>query len=294
MDIALVTARGNPGFAAAVDAPLRAALAERGAEIHEPMWQDEDVAWDRLDVAVVRTTWDYPAHRDAFVGWAARVGEATALWNPAEVLRWNSHKGYLLELEERGAPIVPTAWLAQGDRADLAQIAASRGWSRVVVKPAVSSGSDGLHRSDDLEGETARAAAQHHLDVLLAGHDVMIQPYLPTVETQGETSVVLFDGEVSHAVRKVPPRDEYRIQSQFGGVYTPVDVLDEGAEPAALARWVVESTGHELLYARVDLLRDEVGTWQVVELEATEPDLYLGTVPAAANTFAEAILARAR
>ncbi|MTV27120.1 hypothetical protein FTX61_17125 [Nitriliruptoraceae bacterium ZYF776] len=295
MDIALVTGRDEDAavraVAAQADGPLRAALAARGARVHEPVWQDE-VDWRAFDVAVVRTTWDYPQQRDAFVDWAARAGEATALWNPADVLRWNTHKGYLLELEERGAPVVPTAWLAEGDRVDLAELAAARGWRRVVSKPAVASGSDGLHRSDDLADAAAARAAQDHLDVLLADHDVLVQPYLPSVESEGEVSVVLVDGEVSHVVRKRPAAGEYRVQETFGGRYGPLDPDGEGAEPAALARWVVEATGQELLYARVDLLRDDVGTWQLAELEVTEPDLYLGTVPQAADRLADAILAR--
>jgi glutathione synthase/RimK-type ligase-like ATP-grasp enzyme len=287
LDVALITGTDGPSFMAEVDAPLAAALERRGAHVHAPRWNDPDVAWDRFDVAVVRTTWDYLADREAFVAWAQAAADVTSLWNPPEVLRWNTHKSYLLELEDRGAPVVPTAWLAQGDRVDLGALLASRGWHRAVVKPAVSAGSEGLVRVQDGSGEVADA--QRHLDRLLAQGDVLVQPYLPTVETRGELSVVVVDGQASHAVRKRPIPGEFRIQEEFGGRYE-LEALDRDA--ADLATWLVEATGTELLLARVDLLEDEVGALQLAELEATEPDLYLAAAPAAAETVADAIVRR--
>jgi glutathione synthase/RimK-type ligase-like ATP-grasp enzyme len=286
VDVALVTGAAGPSFMHEVDARLAAALRGRGARVHAPRWNDGEVDWESFDVAVVRTTWDYVDDRDAFVAWAAATADRTALWNPADVLRWNTHKSYLLELEDRGAPVVPTAWLAQGDRLDLTELLASRGWSRAVVKPAVAAGSEGLARVD----ATQAAAGQRHLDALLATGDAMVQPYLSSVETRGELSVIVVDGEVSHAVRKRPTAGEFRIQEEFGGRYV-AETLDRDA--AELAAWLVDAAGTELLLARVDLLEDEVGALQLAELEATEPDLYLDAAPGAAARVADAILRRA-
>jgi glutathione synthase/RimK-type ligase-like ATP-grasp enzyme len=285
VDIALVTGTAGPDLMPEVDAPLVAALEARGARVHAPRWNDPEVTWSGFDLAVVRTTWDYTADRDGFVAWAEATAELTSLWNPAEVLRWNTHKSYLLELEDRGAPVVPTAWLARGDRIDLAELLASRRWSRAVVKPAVGGSSEGVAR---VERDTA-AAAQPHLDELLAAGDVLVQPYLASVETRGELSVVVVDGEVSHAVRKLPRTGDYRIQEEFGGRNVP-EAPDR--DTRELAAWLVEATGAELLLARVDLLEDEVGSLQLAELEATEPDLYLGAAPAAADLVADAVLRR--
>ncbi len=295
MRVALVTGTVDDELAAivaATEAPLRAALQDRDVDVALPSWRDGAVDWSNFDLAVVRTTWDYTADRDAFVGWAVDVESVTPLANPAEVLRWNTHKGYLVELEDRGAPIVPTAWLAAGDRIELADLLVARGWDRAVLKPAVASGSDGLLRvgSTGADGDAPPSVAQHHLDVLLDAGDVMIQPYLASVETRGELSVVVFAGEVSHAVRKTPVSGEFRIQEQFGGRYVQEPLV---AEVRDLADWVVQVTGAELLYARVDLLEADDGALQVAELEVTEPDLYLGVVPAAAERFADAIVARA-
>jgi glutathione synthase/RimK-type ligase-like ATP-grasp enzyme len=190
----------------------------RGVPFERPLWSDPAVDWSAYDLAVVRTVWDYTAHRDAFVDWAARVADLTTIENSADVLRWNTHKGYLLELEERGAPVVPTAWLGQGDAVDLADLCAARGWDEVVVKPAVAAGSDGLVRAAGVAA--AHRRAQDAVDALLAAGDVMVQPFRRRI-VEGELSLVAVEGRVTHAVRKRPADGEFRVQGRFGGRYAP-------------------------------------------------------------------------
>jgi glutathione synthase/RimK-type ligase-like ATP-grasp enzyme len=295
MDIALVTGTADLPFdVAAVDEPLVAALERRGARLHRPVWHDPSVAWEAYDLALVRTTWDYHHQRDRFVAWAAAAGDATSLWNPPDVLRLNTHKGYLLELEDRGAPVVPTAWLGRGDTIDLGALLAARGWPRAVLKPAVGASAEGLVRvaadlDDDRADVVGLRTAQRHLDDLVAVGDALVQPYLDAVEREGELSVVVVTGEVTHAVRKRPAAGDFRVQEEYGGRAV---VEDPDAEVVALARWVVEATGAEVLVARVDLLQDGAGSWQLAELELTEPDLFLTAAPAAAERLADAIVAR--
>jgi glutathione synthase/RimK-type ligase-like ATP-grasp enzyme len=291
--VALVTCTDLPAgldraFVGSVDAPLAEALATHGVTVEAPGWRDPDVDWSAFDVAVVRTTWDYGEHRDAFVDWAVRVARETALYNPADVLRWNTHKSYLLELEERGAPVVPTAWLGAGDRVELTALLRMRDWPRAVVKPAVGAGSTGLRRVDARDA-TDLAAAQAHLDGLLATGDALVQPYQASVEARGELSVMVIDGQVTHAMRKIPDVGDFRVQREFGARVVREEPPDQAAR---LATWVVEATGADLLFARVDLLEDAVGALQVIELEATEPDLHLRDAPDAARTLAGAIVAR--
>ena len=279
MRIALATA-ADQAHTDQDDAPLLAALAAAGHEASLVPWDDPDADWGRWDAVLIRSTWDYHTRRDAFVDWACEVGGRTRLFNDAEVVRWNTHKSYLIELEERGAPIVPTAWLARGDRVDLAALAAARGWDEVVLKPAVGAGGDGIERLAASRGQTA-------LDALSDTGDVLVQPFLPSIATAGELSVILFGGRVSHAVRKRPAAGAYLVQVEHGGVYEPVP--DVPAEAAELAHWVVEATGQQLLYARVDLLVDAVGTWQVNELEVTEPNLFMDLVEGSAERLVRAL-----
>ena len=271
----------------AVDVALHDALTARGVAFDRPHWDDPAVDWAAYDLAVVRTTWDYTSRRDAFVDWAARVEVATRLENPADVLRWNTHKGYLIELEERGAPVVPTAWLGRGDAVDLAALCATRGWDEVVCKPAVAAGSDGLVRAGG--GASGHRRAQDALDALLDAGDVMVQPFRSRI-AEGELSLVAVEGRVTHAVRKRPADGEYRVQGRFGGRYAPER---PSPEAVALAEWILTTLGDPLLFARVDLITADDGTWELGEVEATEPDLYLEHSEEGTRALVDAILARA-
>jgi glutathione synthase/RimK-type ligase-like ATP-grasp enzyme len=294
VDVALVTGAdpgapppGHPDPEADVDASLRQALVDRGASVHLPDWRDERVVWSAFDLAVVRTVWDYSRDRETFVAWAERTATAVTLENPADVLRWNTHKGYLIELEERGAPVVPTAWAARGDRVDIGALAAARGWDEVVVKPAIGAGSIGTLRFD--RSSIASGDAQVHLDALLAAGDALVQPFRRRI-AEGELSLIIVEGRVTHAVRKVPAPGEFRIQGRFGGEYAREVPT---ADTVALAEWIVDTVGTRLLFARVDLVAADDGTLELSELEATEPDLYLGLSEEGTTRLADAIVARA-
>ncbi len=253
----------------AIDAALHAALEAADITFDRPVWHDPTVDWSAYDLAVVRTPWDYTADRAAFLAWAERTSLQVEVHNPPDVLRWNTHKSYLIELEERGVPVVPTAWLGQGDTIDLSALCAARGWDEAVVKPTVAAWSDGLLRMGS--GYADPHVAQEHLDVLLATGDAMVQPFRRRI-AEGELSLIAVEGRVTHAVRKLPAAGDYRVQSRFGGHYA---VEDASSEARALAEWIIESVGTPLLYARVDLVLADDGTLELSELEATEPDLYL-------------------
>jgi len=272
----------------AIDVALHQALHARHVSFERPLWSDATVDWSAFDLAVVRTVWDYTRDRDAFVAWAARAGAVTTLENPADVLRWNTHKSYLLELEERGAPVVPTAWLGQGDRVDLADLCAARGWDEIVVKPAVAAGSDGLVRVG--AGPAAHRRAQDDLDALLDAGDVMVQPFRSRI-VEGELSLVAVEGRVTHAVRKFPADGEFRVQGRFGGRYAPEEPSQDAV---GLAEWILAALGEPLLFARVDLVTADDGTLELGEVEATEPDLYLEHSEHGTMTLVDALLRRAR
>jgi glutathione synthase/RimK-type ligase-like ATP-grasp enzyme len=272
---------------AAIDVALHDALRARDVPFERPLWNDRSVDWSVYDIAVVRTVWDYTQDRDAFVAWAARTGAVTTLENPADVLRWNTHKGYLLELEERGAPVVPTAWLGRGDRVDLAELCTARGWDEVVVKPAVGAASEGLVRVGG--GPAGQRRAQDLLDALLAVDDVLVQPFRRRI-VEGELSLVAVEGRVTHAVRKLPAEGGFRVQGRLGGSYAPEE---PSAEAVRLAEWILSALGAPLLFARVDLVTADDGTLELGEVEATEPDLYLEHSEQGTMALVDAILRRA-
>ncbi|MCY1074039.1 ATP-grasp domain-containing protein [Archangium lansingense] len=285
-DIALVTASTFPECMP--DEKLLAdALAARGLKAGPVIWDDPSVDWSHFRLALIRTAWDSDARRDEFVAWADRAGAKCPLWNPPEVLRWNTHKGYLRELEARGVAIVPTAWMDRGSRADVKALLSERGWSDAVVKPAVSAGARDtlrVRRPEDLP------AAQALVERILPHKDMMVQPYLASVESHGERSILFFGGEHTHAIKRQPA-----LSGNPGYDATAAEAAPSSEEERAFARQVLAATGFELLYARVDVARDEQGALRLMELEITEPNLFLRQGgPRAVEQLADAIVHKAR
>ena len=263
------------------DTPLLAdALTRAGHRVDIADWRDRSVDWSAARVTVLRSPWDYVDHYAEFLAWVERVSSVSEVWNPPALLRWNTHKAYLLELRERGAPIVPTVVLLGGSAASLDGICDAQGWNSMVVKPAVASGGKGA-----LRAEVGDAGAQIHLDELLARGDVLVQQYIPAVATDGEWSVVLVEGRVSHALHKQAARGDYRVQEEWGGTTQRVE---PSAALAELATRVCEVLPAPALYARVDLV-SVGGRWHVMEVEVTEPSLWLHLAPDTTRRLADAI-----
>ncbi|MFN8038901.1 MAG: hypothetical protein U0Q07_06790 [Acidimicrobiales bacterium] len=281
--VALVTCSAHPEGGPS-DAALVAALAEVGLEARWAVWDDDEVDWTGFALAVVRSTWDYTARLDEFLAWVARAGAATELWNPPALLRWNSHKGYLLELAQRGVPVVPMVLVRAWEACpDLGRLVQANGWDAFVVKPAVDVGGFGASRW----GPADLAAATTELDRLHAGGDVLVQRFVPEVLEAGETSVVFLGGRFSHAVRKQPSPGEFRVQAHHGGHETPVPALPDEIR---LGRQVLGALELPTLYARVDCVAVD-GAPVLMELEVLEPDLFCDLDELAPARFAAAVAA---
>ena len=268
-----------------LDTPLVAEALDRGGyRVDVADWRDDSVDWSAARVTMLRSPWDYVDHLGEFIAWAEGVSGVSALWNPLELVRWNTHKSYLLELHARGAPIVPTVVLLGGSAASLDGICDAQGWNAVVVKPAIASGGDGARR-----GAVGDAALQAHLDALLVAGDVLVQPYASAVEQDGEVSIVLFDGRFSHALRKRPGAGEYRVQEHHGGT---TELVDPNPGLVELAERVCGILPAPTLYARIDLV--SLGAkWHVIEAEVTEPSLWLDLAPPeATGRLVDALLSR--
>jgi hypothetical protein len=261
------------------DRLLIRALAQLGLDAVPAVWDSSAVRWEDFPGVVVRSCWDYHLRLDEFLRWIARI--EGAVWNPAPLLRWNSHKRYLRDLAARGVPVVPTQWLEAGKPADLARALGDAGWREAVVKPAVSASAHGTWRTSLA---TARAD-QARLDELLRAGDVMVQPLIPEVAGAGEWSLVFLHGCFSHAVLKRPAVGDYRVQWEFGGS------ADSAVPPAALvadAARVMAAVPGEPLYARVDGVERD-GRLVLMELELIEPHLFLGWEKGAADRLAAAV-----
>lgn len=274
--IALATCAQLPELDAD-DALLIAPLAARGIEAVPAVWDDPAVDWAAFDLTIVRNTWDYIGRRDAFLDWARSVPR---LANSADVIAWNTDKRYLRDLQAAGLPTVPTTFVGAG--ADLATPGEADEW---VVKPTVSAGSQDTVRvrRDDVAAHVERL---HQL-----GKTAMVQPYLAGVDTAGETALLYFDGAFSHAIGKGP-------MLLLGEVKDPELFYAEEIAPRApsarerdLGDQVVAHVTARFgapLYARVDLLPGADGP-VIIELELTEPSVFVGFDDDAPERFADAI-----
>jgi glutathione synthase/RimK-type ligase-like ATP-grasp enzyme len=265
-------------------ARLQAALAQDGVTAVPTSWVDHVESAEalmRFPLVLATITWGYHRDHDRWI-------KATTLWaragvkvaNPASVLGWNSDKAYLKRLADRGVPIAATLWVETPTGADISDAFDRLGTDQIVVKPTVSAGA---HQTLKLARDEA-----FHADALPTG-PAMIQPYLETIETEGETSLLFFGGRFSHAVNKRPVPGEFRIQVQFGGQYASVEPPEEAM---TLARQVLATVDEPLLYARVDMARDASGRWLLMEAELIEPDFYLANDPAKGAAFARAVRER--
>jgi glutathione synthase/RimK-type ligase-like ATP-grasp enzyme len=255
-------------------------LERRGASARLIPW-DSAFDWAAVNLVVIRSTWDYFQRLDEFLEWAANVESVTRLANPTNVVRWNTHKGYLLDLAAADVAIVPTRLLPRGT-IDVPTDLLPEG--ELVIKPAVSVGAIGALRS---RSEDPRAAA--HIVELARTGDVLVQPFIPSVLDSGETSLMFAGGRLSHAVRKVPSPGEYRVQDHHGGTVRPHRATSDEIAVAEAALAVAPSS---TTYARVDLVSTVRGP-VVMELELVEPALFLDADPLAAENFVDAFLSLA-
>jgi hypothetical protein len=268
---------------------LLAALAEAGMTAAAADWADPSVDWAAADLVVIRSTWDYAPRRDEFVAWARAVGSVTRLHNPAAVLEWNTDKRYLAELAAAGLPVVPTAWAGSPEELP----GALDLWpGDLVVKPVVSAGARDTARFGPGERDAAGVFAAR---VLGSGRPVMVQPYLPRLDDEGETGLVYLDGQYSHAFGK----GALLTGAPLGpGLFAPETITPRTADPAqravgdAVLAAVRARTEIVPLYARVDLVPGDDGAPLVLEVELTEPSLNLPVAPEAAQRLAAAITAR--
>jgi glutathione synthase/RimK-type ligase-like ATP-grasp enzyme len=265
------------------DELLREALEARGVEAAMVIWDRGETDLGGFDACLIRSTWDYHEKHPEFLAWTRQVEAAMPLWNGAATVEWNSNKTYLRELAEGGVRIVPTVWVERGERPDLNEVLAARGWEEAVVKPVVDLGARNLSRV------RADAAGREALSRILDRHDAMIQPFLPSLEEQGEVSLIYINGQLTHAVRKRPAPGDFRVQSIWGGT---VERDDPTPEHVDLAEHALSQLASTPLYARVDLVSGLDDRPCLIELELIEPNLYLSTHPPAVDALADAVLLR--
>ena len=284
--VALVTCREALGID--YDMPLLLeAVRATGRAVDEVCWDDESIDWSTYDQVVIRSTWDYHRRYDEFMQWVRAVSAVSTISNSVDVITWNTDKHYLAEVAAIGLPIVPTIFIEPGQDDWLSSARELLAKGDVVVKPAISAGSNDTERHSNFD-----AAQKHIAELLLAQRSVMLQPYMADVDVQSETGLVFINGKFSHAFAKGPLLAQAKNMS--GGLYAEeeIGVRQPTAEQLLIGeravKWLLSRFG-KLLYARVDLLPTAHGP-VIIELELAEPSLYLLLHPEAATDFAHALI----
>jgi hypothetical protein len=199
-----------------------------------------------------------------------------AMANRIATLRWNTDKDYLLDLEAAGVAIVPTIETHDLGSEDLDAARGRFGCDALVVKPSISGGADGTYRLGP--GDPVP------FDVI--EREMLIQPLMPAIAEEGEYSLFYFDGTFSHAILKKPAAGDFRVQEQFGGREVTIDAP---AAARALAEVALTAAPGPLLYARVDMVRDDDAAFRLMELELIEPSLFLDHTADGGGAFAAAV-----
>lgn len=246
-----------------------------GWTVETVSWRDKAINWNDFAAVVIRTPWDYQRDPAAFLRVLSAIDASSAvLQNPLDIVRWNINKLYLREMNERGCPIVPTIWDPRYTNANFSEWLRQLETDELIVKPLVSATAEHTYR--------LRSFDPSLLEVF-SDREFMVQPFVPSIETEGEYSLFYFGGAFSHAINKSPKPSDFRVQEEHGGLITQVD-----PEPALLTAGnrAMSLIGHRLLYARVDLVRCTGDEFVLMELELIEPALYFRMDPGSPIFFA--------
>tara|TARA_R110000737_G_scaffold5016_4_gene16339 strand:- start:3937 stop:4815 length:879 start_codon:yes stop_codon:yes gene_type:complete len=256
---------------------LRPPFAALGMSLHDLAWDDPDLDWSSFGAAIIGTTWDYWDRIDEFLATLERIGTLTKLFNSAALVRWNSRKTYLRELEAKGANLIPTLWLDAAPPERAVSAFDELGSEDLVFKRQIGAG----------------AADQHRLKrgdpIPDMPHAMMVQPFLRMIQDEGEISFIFIDGTFSHALVKRAASGDYRIQSTYGGTEK---AISPSAEDLVAATAIISTLEDVPLYGRVDMLRGPDGRLLLMELELIEPYLYPLEGPELGTKMASAVARR--
>lgn len=270
MKLAIITCQKLP-TGVKDDQALFNALKQNGFDLEIVAW-DADVEWNKFDAGLIRSVWDYHERPIEFTAWLEEVANKTHLINSAEIINWNKNKNYLAELDDFGISIAPTLWLKKHVPYNLDELFREIPAEKYFMKPVIGADSSGTLPIEN--NQIGINKAEKHLELWLPQVDMMIQPYISTVESFGETSLIYFGGSFSHAVRKIPVNGDYRVQDTFGAQdisYYP-NAIEFSLSKACLD--FLNNKFNQVSYARFDFLHDTNDAVYMNEAELIEPSLF--------------------
>ncbi|MFY0690221.1 MAG: hypothetical protein JXQ90_23810 [Cyclobacteriaceae bacterium] len=257
------------------DGLLQDHLEEFGLKVARKSWADPIFDWSKADFVIFRTTWDYHERLDEFIGWLGRASRLTKFINEFKLIQWNLDKHYLIDLKQKGIPVVPTRYVKPLSKTTLKSEMNVGGWENAVLKPAVSSTSRHTYRIQPHNIDNHESVFQR----LIREECMMIQPFVSSIQSIGEVSLVVIGGMYSHAVLKRAKLGDFRVQDDFGGT---VEAYEPTPGEIALAEKAVDALPYAAIYARVDIVYSDDNQLWITEVELLEPELFFRLKPEAA------------
>ena len=280
--IAFLTMDNLDGFIS-YDQLVADCLARRGLRVENVSWRNRRAPWDDFEMVIIRSPWDYQHSVDDFMAVLEEIDASDAiLWNPIDVVRWNIRKTYLRDLASHGVEIVPTEFIQSPTETQIRNEFEKFGTDQIVIKPVTGAGAEKtfrLHRD-------ATTEELQQIQALYSDRLALLQPFIPSVIENGETSLVFFDGRHSHSVLKTPKAGDFRVQEEYG---SQIESIPTDSVLVEFAGRALELAPQRTMYSRVDLVELENGQPAVMEVELIEPSLYLGYDADSAARFAAVI-----
>jgi len=254
-------------------------LKSKGYKCQALVWDDTDIDWQTVKVAIIRSAWDYHLKTVEFLKWIDSVSSKTILKNNPDLIHWNIDKRYLEDLSKSGWPVIPTTYLKRGSQVNILSLLKEQNWSDIIIKPSVGLSAYGVKRINT--SRTSLGEGQLHIENLLKTGEVMVQPYYSSIEDYGERNLIFIDGDYSHCVKKIrfPTTDKAE---------DTVVAADEAE--LLLAQKLVKKIQPHAFFARVDLVRNPDNQPCLIELEVIDPNLFFGLHPPALEKCAARLI----
>ena len=259
--------------------------------VHEPLrnlgWEivnipwNQKTNWNKFDVVVIRSPWDYQDHFDHFIDVLNEIESSSAiLLNSMDIVKWNINKNYLFELEKSGVELVPTIRAESPDAKVLTEAFDKLQSDRLIIKPIIGANEDDTFKFN-------AASDLNQISEVFTDRACMIQPFMNKIVDEGEFSLMYFEGKLSHTILKTVGDGDFRVQEEHGGGVIPMPE----PEPAliAAAEKAMRALPFDTMYARVDLVRTDNNSFALMELELIEPCLYFRFDNTSPGRFAQCI-----
>ena len=262
---------------------MKSAFEAKGLKVDITYWDNPSYEWQQTKSVLFRTVWDYFERFDEFWEWLEQVKTKTRLINSYELIKWNIDKHYLRDLKNNDIQVVPTYFVDKGNNISLKEIAYLKDWKHIVIKPAISASAFNTYKitNDEIEQK------EQLFHELLQTHDMLVQPFFPTISELGEASLMVFGGKFTHAILKKAKTGDFRVQDDFGGTVHDYNPTQEEID---FAEKVFQSCISMPIYGRVDIIWDTNKNLYLSELEIIEPELWIRNRPESAKKIADAVI----